>query len=78
MLVFDGKEFRRLRKQAGIRPEAMAVALGRSAATVRFYEQGRAEPTIAMVGKIAAQLGCDPLALLQTVPAPRVGERRAS
>ena len=44
MLVFDGMEFRRLRKEAGIRPEAMAVTLDRSAATVRFYEQGRAQP----------------------------------
>ena len=66
MLVFDGMEFRRLRKEAGIRPEAMAVTLDRSAATVRFYEQGRAQPNLAMVGKIAAELGCNPLDLLRT------------
>lgn len=66
-LVFDGMEFRRLRKEAGIRVEAMAVALDRSAATIRFYEQGRSEPTVAMVGTIAGVLGCDPLALLRTI-----------
>jgi transcriptional regulator with XRE-family HTH domain len=51
---------RRRRKASGIRIERLAVAINRSAATVCFYETGRAVPPISIVTMLCDELGCTP------------------
>jgi predicted transcriptional regulator len=57
-VTFNGEEMRRRRQAEGIRPERVAIAVDRCTATIRFYEQGRAVPTLEMAGRIADLLGC--------------------
>ena len=60
MLRFDGKLLRQKRVAAGRRREAVAVAIGRSMQSVIAYENGRIDPPVSVVGRLAAVLACSP------------------
>jgi len=70
--VFDGQALRRHRKDRALRVEELSSLVGCSVKTLWFYESGRTIPSATMVGRFAAELGCDPgdlFRLHQRVPA---------
>jgi transcriptional regulator with XRE-family HTH domain len=55
---FSGQLLREKRTAAGIRPELLALRIGRSVYSVHEYERGRVQPPIPVLGDIAAALNC--------------------
>lgn len=60
MPTFSGNALRRIRVAAGIRPERLAVDVGRSTDTLRGYEHGRIDPPASVVGALAGALNVEP------------------
>jgi transcriptional regulator with XRE-family HTH domain len=54
---FNGRRLRQLRNAAGLPPERLALAVGRSAYTISAYERGVAVPSANMVGRLANAVG---------------------
>lgn len=52
------EEIRRRRQAAGLTRERLAVAIGRSFPSVVSYESGHIQPPVAVLVRIAAELGC--------------------
>lgn len=52
-----GERLRKARVTAGVSPEQVAIAVGRSAFTIHGYELGRIEPPIHVLAKIATLCG---------------------
>jgi transcriptional regulator with XRE-family HTH domain len=52
-------ELRRLRENAGLSQEALAVKAGMSVGNIRNYEQGRRLPSFPGVVKLAGSLGVE-------------------
>jgi transcriptional regulator with XRE-family HTH domain len=46
-------ELRRIRKDRGLRPEHVAIVIGRSNSTVLAYERGRVTPSADALGELA-------------------------
>jgi transcriptional regulator with XRE-family HTH domain len=69
---------RRLRASAGLTLEAVAERAGVSKNTVIQVEQGRANPSIATLCRLADALGVGVASLIETPPSPRVTVRRAA
>jgi transcriptional regulator with XRE-family HTH domain len=59
-----GTNIRRLRKAAGLSQEALAAEAGIDMRYLGGIERGQENPTIAVVGKIARELGVQPNTLL--------------
>jgi DNA-binding XRE family transcriptional regulator len=57
MTTFSPKRLRDARTAAGKSPEHLAIAVGRSAFTIREWERGRVTPPTALLGPIAAFFG---------------------
>lgn len=60
MRRFSGQQVRNRRQAAGLRPEHLAVAVGKSAAAIHAYEVGTIDPPSSVVAGLAAALGCAP------------------
>jgi transcriptional regulator with XRE-family HTH domain len=58
------RNLRRLRQAQGVSQEALADAAGLAPTYVGQLERGQRNPTLAVVERLAAQLGVDPLELL--------------
>ena len=56
---------RRLRKQTGLSQEKFAIEHGIDRTYVSAIERGRRNPTIVVVGRLAAALGVDVVELLR-------------
>jgi transcriptional regulator with XRE-family HTH domain len=54
---YFGKRLRELRNEAGLSQPALAEAAGVGLSTLRDFEQGRREPTLGTLVKLAAGLG---------------------
>lgn len=59
-MVFVPQRLRAARRRAGIRPEKLALEVGRSAHTVSAWERGASTPSAVMLGRIANVLGIAP------------------
>lgn len=70
--TFSGRQLRETRRAAGIRTEALALAVERSAYTINEYEGGRVIPSLPVALKLADALGCDLDALLASEEPARV------
>jgi transcriptional regulator with XRE-family HTH domain len=57
MIAFSARRLRDARTAAGLSPEHVAVATGRSSFSVREWERGRVTPPTNLLGQIAATLG---------------------
>lgn len=55
--AFSGQRLRAARIAAGIRPEALALSIGRSAHAVQAYELGRSLPSVSVLARLADALG---------------------
>lgn len=55
--TFSPRRLAQARAAAGLRREAVAVAIDRSAASVTAYEHGQADPPASVVGRLADTLG---------------------
>ncbi len=55
---FSPRRLRDARIAAGLSPEHVAIATGRSSFTTREWERGRITPPTTALGQIAAVLGC--------------------
>lgn len=82
MVTFPEK-LRQLREAAGLSQEALARAMGMSVGIVRDYEQGRKEPSMRSVFKLARALGVDCRAFemedagpAEAAPAKKKGKRK--
>lgn len=64
MLRFNGKILRRLRTERGVTLDGFAGLVGRSRATVNFWERGHRQPSYSDLGLIARSLGVPPQDLL--------------
>jgi transcriptional regulator with XRE-family HTH domain len=64
---FDRDEYRRRRKAAGLRPEQIALAVGRTTGAVTNYELGRAIPPLRVLAQLCELLDCTPNDLLRSV-----------
>jgi transcriptional regulator with XRE-family HTH domain len=60
VLRFDPDRLIALRTKAGLSREQLAVMLGRSYFSVRFYELGKINPPTAIIGRLASLLDCAP------------------
>lgn len=60
MRRFSGPQVRTRRQAAGLRPEQLAVAVGKSAAAISAYELGTIDPPSSVVAGLAAALNCAP------------------
>lgn len=58
-MKFNGSAVATRRCELGMRPEALAVAIGRSASSVYLYERGAVEPPISVASRIAEVLGME-------------------
>jgi transcriptional regulator with XRE-family HTH domain len=56
--VFSPRRLRDSRLAAGLSPEHVAIATGRSSFSVREYERGRVVPPTQILGPLAAAVGC--------------------
>ena len=56
MVRFSGEVVARRRHELNMRPEAVAVGIGKSAASVRFYENGTVDPPASVVARLAMVL----------------------
>lgn len=61
---FDFRELRRTRKAKYFRLEDLARKTGLTTGTISNYENGKTEPTIAVLSRLAAALGIPPLNLI--------------
>jgi transcriptional regulator with XRE-family HTH domain len=52
---------------AGLRPESVAVAIGRSVESVRNYTHGRQEPRMSVFVALCRLLDCEPSDLFEEV-----------
>lgn len=59
MLTFDGRLLRQERETSGLRREAVAMRIGRSAESIAAYERGSITPPATVVGALADVIGCD-------------------
>ena len=59
MMAFSAQRLRDARTAAGLTPEHVAVATGRSSFSVREWERGRVTPPTPLLGQIAAALSID-------------------
>jgi transcriptional regulator with XRE-family HTH domain len=59
LIAFSPRLLRDARTAAGLTPEHVAVATGRSSFSVREWERGRVTPPTHLLGKIAAAVGID-------------------
>lgn len=68
-----GQRIRRLRSEAGLTLRKFSEDTGSSTSTLFLIETGKAEPQLATLRAIAAQLGRTPAELLEGVrdPAPK-------
>jgi transcriptional regulator with XRE-family HTH domain len=57
---FSGARLADARQAAGLRREAVAVAVDRSLPTIVGYELGRIDPPASVVGRLADAVGCAP------------------
>lgn len=64
--TFSAQRLTSARKAAGLSPEHVAIAVGRSAFTVREWERGRVIPPTSLLGPIATLLGISVGALFGT------------
>jgi transcriptional regulator with XRE-family HTH domain len=55
---FSGRRLRDERVSAGLSPEHIAIAVQRSAYSVREYEWGRVTPSVTTLARIADLLDC--------------------
>ena len=58
MTTFSPERLRAAREAAGLTPEQLATAVGRSSFATRWYEGGRIVPPTQVVGRLADALGC--------------------
>lgn len=65
-----GRNVRRLRQAKGLTQEALAHASDIDTRYIGGIERGQENPTVAVVGRIAAVLGAHPADLLREVEAP--------
>ena len=63
MRVFCGARLTEIRQARGLRPEQLAVAVDRSAASIFGYESGRIVPPMQVVYRIARALDVEPIDL---------------
>jgi transcriptional regulator with XRE-family HTH domain len=72
------ENLKRLREAKGLTQAALAEALGAPLRTVQGWEQGRREPALEMVGRIARTLGVSADALLEekAPAAPKKARKR--
>ena len=59
MYRFDPQQIEHRRVALGFRRERVAVALDRSAETVKLWESGRVTPNAGQLARLADLLGCD-------------------
>jgi transcriptional regulator with XRE-family HTH domain len=57
---FDGEALRARRHALGIRPELLALQVGRSLPSLLAYETGRTDPPASVVAALASALKCQP------------------
>lgn len=57
MTRFDGHNLREARIAAGLRPEQVALAIGKSVYTVHEYERGRVTPPADSIAALSRLLG---------------------
>lgn len=57
MAQFSGPRLREIRVRRDIKPERLALAVDRSAETIKSYELGRVSPPVSVVCAIADELG---------------------
>lgn len=69
--VVVASNVRRLRVARKLTQEQLALEAGLDLTYIGGIERGRRNPTVKVLGQIAAVLGTDPLALLQPVAASR-------
>ena len=55
--TFSGQQLRDLRRAAGLKPEQLALSIGRSVFSVHQYERGTAQPSVPVLARLADQLG---------------------
>lgn len=58
MLHYSGTELRRVREDAGVSREQLAIWIGRTASAVIKYETGRIVPSGPVLGRLAGALRC--------------------
>jgi transcriptional regulator with XRE-family HTH domain len=58
VLAFSGHALRAARKSAGLRPEQLAREVERSVYSIHGYEWGRVVPSVPVLARLAATLGC--------------------
>ena len=76
MQRFSPERLRSARQATGLRPEASAVAVDRSAITVRFWETGRSVPNANQLAALAELYGTYPSAFyVSDLVGGLVGER---
>lgn len=56
--TFSGARLRSLRQQAGLRPEHVALAIGKSATAVLDFERGRVRPSLTTLEALANFYDC--------------------
>ena len=71
-----GRKLRRFRKQTGLTQQQFAGKIGLSVNSVRRYESGEREPSVAVVGQIAGAFQMEPTRLLAKMLAAEDGEGR--
>ncbi len=54
---FSGRQLRRLRVEAGFRPERLALETDRSTYSINGYEMGRIQPPLEVAARLAGVLG---------------------
>lgn len=57
MSRFNGQNIREARLAAGLRPEQVALAIGKSVYSVHEYERGRVVPPACVLADLATTLG---------------------
>jgi transcriptional regulator with XRE-family HTH domain len=60
------KNIKRLRKQNNLTQDALAEKLFVTRQTVSYWETGRNQPTLDMLGDLATALNCSPLDIIST------------
>lgn len=56
MTRFDGHNLREARIAAGLRPEQVALAIGKSVYTIHEYERGRVSPPADAIAALSREL----------------------
>jgi hypothetical protein len=60
MIRFSPARLRQVRRNAGIRPEVVAIATDRSVYAVASWERGLASPSADTIATLATVLACEP------------------